>query len=257
MTNLEGSRTALKGWVTREVGDMNKAVNSKQGTAVLRIRMEEFDKRLAALDIVQLKIESEIREPNVLEEEIEEASNFRNKALVSKMAAAEVYESLMTEHDYRATVDTSSHHCSGPSKIWAKLPKMETAKFSGVVTEWRQFWDQFESVVHASDLPIVNKFGYLRSLLKGEALEAIAGINLTETNYVIARNCLIERYDKPERAIFSHIQALLNMTVPTTSSNISLLWKARDEINVHIRCLESLGVDGSQYGVILTPLILS
>ena len=34
-------------------------------------------------------------------------------------------------------------------------------------------------------------------------------------------------------------------------------WKLQDELLAHVRSLEALGVTGDQYGVILTPLILS
>ena len=36
-----------------------------------------------------------------------------------------------------------------------------------------------------------------------------------------------------------------------------ILWKLYDDLLTHTRSLESLGIDGDKYGVILTPLILS
>ena len=70
-----------------------------------------------------------------------------------------------------------------------------------------------------------------------------------------------DRFGRPERIIFTHIQALLNMDtgldLHTQSSTASELWGIRDELNAHVRSLEALGVNGEKYGVILTPLILS
>ena len=50
----------------------------------------------------------------------------------------------------------------------------------------------------------------------------------------------------------------MNITVPgnITCEN-TVLWKLQDELLAHVRSLEALGVTGDQYGVILTPLILS
>jgi hypothetical protein len=74
-------------------------------------------------------------------------------------------------------------------------------------------------------MPVVNKFSYLRSYLKGDALEIVKGLSLTEDNYEIARQCLVDRYAKPERTIFLHIQSLLHLSIPGSAQNVSALWK--------------------------------
>jgi hypothetical protein len=38
---------------------------------------------------------------------------------------------------------------------------------------------------------------------------------------------------------------------------VSVFRQFEDKLITHIRCLDSLGIDGSKYGVMLTPLILS
>ena len=110
-----------------------------------------------------------------------------------------------------------------------------------------------------SDLPEVSKFTYLQLLLRGEAKAAIKGLSLTSQHYKIACDILQKRYGRKERIIFAHIQDLMNIKVPTTSvkSKASSLWALQDELLAHIRSLETLGVDGGQYGIVLTPLILA
>jgi hypothetical protein len=49
----------------------------------------------------------------------------------------------------------------------------------------------------------------------------------------------------------------LHLSIPGSAQNVSALWKLWDEINIHVRCLNSLGVTSDQLGVILTLLILS
>ena len=43
----------------------------------------------------------------------------------------------------------------------------------------------------------------------------------------------------------------------TQSSKTTHLMRLQDELVTHVRSLEALGVNGDQYGIILTPLILS
>ena len=51
------------------------------------------------------------------------------------------------------------------------------------------------------------------------------------------------------------MQGLLNMDRAT--EDVSSLQRLQDKLQVHVRSLESLGVKGDNYGVILTPLLLS
>uniref|UniRef100_A0A0P4W3S4 Uncharacterized protein n=1 Tax=Scylla olivacea TaxID=85551 RepID=A0A0P4W3S4_SCYOL len=126
--------------------------------------------------------------------------------------------------------------------------------------DWLSFWKQFEALVGEANIPFISKFSYLHSSLEGEAKRVLQGLTLTAANFPIACKMLKERFGKPERIIFAHIQALLNIDMPVKSSGskyISSLWKMQDQLNSHVRSLEALGVKGDQYGVVLTPVILS
>ena len=71
---------------------------------------------------------------------------------------------------------------------------------------------------------------------------------------------LERRFGRPQRIIFSHIQALLQVSMPIKAQGtnyVSNLWKLHDELLTHVRSLENQGITGDQYGVFLTPLILS
>ena len=57
-----------------------------------------------------------------------------------------------------------------------KLPKPALPRFGWNVLKWPTFWDSYESAVHHNrDLSDVDKFNYLRALLKHTAYDAIAG----------------------------------------------------------------------------------
>ena len=129
-------------------------------------------------------------------------------------------------------------------------------KFGGDILDWQSFWDQFKVTVHDSDLPVIFKFSYLLSLLHGEAQQAVQGLSMTTHHYNIACQILEDRFGWKERIIFTHVQKLLHGTIPSNFS-VSILWKLYDDLLTHTRSLESLGIDGDKYGVILMSLILS
>ena len=108
------------------------------------------------------------------------------------------------------------------------------------------------------ELPDITKFSYLLSLLKSEARMAVQGLSLTAANYRTACDILGKRYGRPERIIilFSHLQELLTLSVPR-KPNVTDLWRMYDDLQAHVRSLDALGISGEQYGVVLTPLILS
>ena len=67
---------------------------------------------------------------------------------------------------------------------------------------------------------------------------------------------LQERFGRPELVIFSHIQSLLHLECEGKSA-LHRLRNMLDQILIHVRSLESLGIDSATYGIFLTPLVLS
>ena len=140
--------------------------------------------------------------------------------------------------------------------VEAKLPKMELPKFKGDAREWHSFWDMFYVAVGMNDnMPDVTKFQYLSTCLEGEAKEAIGGLSLTSANYSVAVDLLVERFGRPEKVIFHHIQDLMDLKL-AASPTVKQLWAFYNELSTRVRSLENLEITADQYGVILTPLIL-
>ena len=180
------------------------------------------------------------------------SGNYRDSICETRLKALECFEKLSVTNPLEA--DVTSVTSTGTTDV--KLPKLSLPKFSGDVLQWQSFWDQFTAVVDSSDIPDISKFSYLRSLLEGEAKQSIQGLSLTSQHYQSARQILTDRFCRKERIIFTHIQTLLNMPV-MNKCLVSNLWKLNDDLQSHTRSLEALGICGTQYGVILTPLILS
>ncbi len=88
-------------------------------------------------------------------------------------------ESNLKEQSSKGCVQKNSHQSSN-----RKLPRIELPKFNCDVLKLQNFWGQFEAAVHDNDnLPNVQKFTYLRSVLTGNALQSNEGFEVTEANY--------------------------------------------------------------------------
>ena len=90
---------------------------------------------------------------------------------------------------------TSQHSGTPPTTNAAtsKLPKLTLPKFRGEVTQFKPFWDTFESAVHSNpNLSKIAKFNYLVAQLEGAASRAIAGLPITEDNYQAAVDILMK-----------------------------------------------------------------
>ena len=248
---LSRSRAACRGWVTRECKNLATTLEDPELNVVkLSAAMDEFDKRLTNLDDVQSRYELSLEDEDSMLNDITTAADFRDSARKVRTLAAEKFKELSGDSNNK-----SAAHVSSFSMTDVKLPKLNLPVFNGDVLQWQSFWDQFVAAVDSTDLPDVSKFSYLRTSLEGEPKAAIQGLSLTSAHYASACKILKDRFGRKETIIFTHIQKLLNLSVPSKCS-VSALWKLNDDLQAHTRSLATLGIDGDKYGVILT-LILS
>ena len=54
-----------------------------------------------------------------------------------------------------------------------RLPKLEILKICGDAKKWPEFWHSYEAAINKSNLLDVEKFNYLKTLVIGEAPNAI------------------------------------------------------------------------------------
>jgi hypothetical protein len=103
------------------------------------------------------------------------------------------------DEQQQATADPPpAAHAAMVTNPMVRLPKFDLPKFSGKMSEWQNFWTMFDFMVHSQSIPSVQKFAYLRSSLRGPALEIVAGLPIKDETYQIAIKMLSERYDVHE-----------------------------------------------------------
>uniref|UniRef100_A0A6P7GZ72 Uncharacterized protein LOC114348328 n=1 Tax=Diabrotica virgifera virgifera TaxID=50390 RepID=A0A6P7GZ72_DIAVI len=103
----------------------------------------------------------------------------------------------------------SSHNSR--SHINIKLPNIHLNTFSGNCIEYPSFINLFRAlIINNSQLSSnAEKFFYLKSYLKGEALKLIDKLPVTDDNFVIALDLLHNRYSNQRQIIRSYYQQLL------------------------------------------------
>ena len=143
-----------------------------------------------------------------------------------------------------------------PTNTTVRLPRLDLPTFSGNALEWQPFWDGFDAAVHTNPaISEVQKLNYLRSLIKGEASQVIAGFPLTSDSYEHSLALLKDRYGTPYKLIMAHMQAFVYLSSPPNT--LSGLQQFHDTVERHIRSLSTLGKSTDSYADILVPIILN
>lgn len=241
------------GWLTRSVNKCTEFANTEISLvtkAEYESLIAEYNKRLEAWDDAQKTLE-DITDAEQLDALIDTSGETREKAEHAKIAAMNHWSKAAESKGIVANKPPAS--TSGEHSL--KLPKLELAKFNGEILKFYSFWEQFEACIDSQEgVPNITKFNYLLSLLKGDAKRVLDGLSVTGANYETAKSILLKRYGKKELVIFAHIQALLQLDVGSNSSDLSLFY---DKLIANVRGLQGLGITSNQYGVILTPIIVS
>ncbi|KAL1447532.1 hypothetical protein WDU94_003579 [Cyamophila willieti] len=120
----------------------------------------------------------------------------------------------------------------------SNLPKINLQTFGGDVTRFQEFWDCFNAAVDCRlDLSNSVKLTYLKGVLNGQAASLILGIRVTDDNYEVAKQILIERYNIPELVTSKLLNELLNLK--PLSSQPHDVHKFYSDIEIRLKLLEN------------------
>ena len=120
------------------------------------------------------------------------------------------------------------------------------------------FKESFEAGVESKEeMSKVEKFVYLRSLLRGKAEQLVNGLSLTGENYVTALKLLDKRYGDKQGLINEHTSKLIKLPKVKDISDTIALRELYYNIECHIRNLDVLKPDClSTLGTMLIIVIL-
>jgi hypothetical protein len=220
----------------------------------LKTRLVNLREAFKEFDAVQLQIE-------VLDETAlqgNERADFENayynieSTILEKIETATVNEAATIANATGFTPSVSSHG-TGNSNV--RLPILELPTFSGNYRDWLSFRDTFTALIHDSNLyTSIEKFHYLRSCLKDEALKAIESIAVSEANYRVAWETLITRFENKRLIIQEHAYAIINLP-PLVKNSYQSLRKLVDDFNINLAALTNLGQPTEHWSGLLVPII--
>lgn len=272
---LVKQRKAKRGWLTRAIDRLYSLVmaeNSDISIEEIEQGLEEVNRYFNALQVIQESLELYLDDSELISDtdEAEEYVIKVNRVLAQAKRRVNTLSSIQmpvpgpmpfsSPQFVTSMGPVSPHQPVIPADISSnptpQLPKIEIGKFNGDFSEWPSFEDKFTALIDNTNLPNISKFSYLQSFLTGDAKISIQGLSLTSENYSVALDILRDRFGRKERIIFGHIQNLLNVEFHH-SKNIKSLWSVYNQLQINIRSLNNLGVDGANFGLVLTPIIVS
>ena len=113
-------------------------------------------------------------------------------------------------------------------------------KFNGTYEDWLRFRNQFEGEVHASDIPAVTKFTYLKESVDPKVRSFIDGLPFTTEGYERALNILKSKYGKTSEIINAYVQNI--MSLPTIhGTQPSKIHDFYQKLMSNVQSLETLG----------------
>ena len=188
---------------------------------------------------------------DMLLDETKEDTKF-NVILEEKYEEEERVCMLITRIDSLLTSDPKPL-ANSTSKL--QLPTLQLCEFDGKTTEWDSFWDRFRSSVDdRADLRPVDKFNYLRGVLKDNAKGLIEGFKIEDSSYGSAVALLKETYDNPEKKQHEIALQLIHLSNPTHNWNSLSTFRASLEST--LRKLEDMGCDIESSSWLVSPLIM-
>lgn len=138
-----------------------------------------------------------------------------------------------------------------------KMDRFSLPSFSGSLTEWISFRDQYIDLVHENPrcTPIL-KFLHLRSCLSGRAAEVINGFQLSETDYEAAWEALCHRFDNKGQLIAEYIKRVLHLPCLDRNPTKEKLLNMVDRANQMLRVLPHFGINVKQWDPMILVVLL-
>ncbi len=144
-------------------------------------------------------------------------------------------------HNFAATINVN-------------LPKLTLPVFEGDLRQWPTFFDLFQNLIHnKAGLSDIEKFQYLLSFIKGEPLNLIKAIPITEANYKIAYTTLVSRYQNKRLLATTYLTEILNFPKVSNGFNLRNIF---DSFMENLDALSLLGFPVVHWDFILLNLLL-
>ena len=180
-------------------------------SAGVEAQQETADEEITHLSerLVQMNYKTRMQAKEC-EEELAEQD--RQKQLEFERTQREMrltYEKKIEETRQAKTTEPTSTQAAKT----AKLPKLVITKFRGDLTDWPQFWSQFETEIDKAEIAGVTKYSYLMKLVYPKIRTEIDGLSFSSEEYERAKNILTRKYGQTSEVVNAYVENI--MSLPT------------------------------------------
>lgn len=131
-----------------------------------------------------------------------------------------------------------------------RLPKISLPTFSGVIKEWPEFISTYNALIHESTLlSNIEKFHYLVSVVRGDALSLIRTFPISNEHYSSAYNALKSRYEDKRELAFTCWRDIIGINLKIT--NAQDFRRSLDTIDENLTILRKLGLPTEHWDFVL------
>ncbi|XP_050516051.1 uncharacterized protein LOC126890925 [Diabrotica virgifera virgifera] len=246
--SLKSQRANLKGQITR-FSNYLTSNKDKLDQYELMARLEKVEETLSKFDICQSALESLVDN----EDHNSERDSFESAYYAAVSKARSILGGSIASGSH---LSSESSQMSDPI-VNIKLPPLSLVQFDGNLEKFMQFYDSFNNIIHTNkNLSAIQKFYYLSSSLKGEALQTIQSLQVSDANYSVAWDLICQRYKNSRLIINSHIKALFEIPSLNKESREDLR-NLLDTLQKNIRALENLKQSVKEWDSIIIFLVSS
>lgn len=217
------------------------------------IRMEKLEQKWDEFEDVQNDIEGMEDNEDLLPEHKQIRAAFEETYFEVRAGLARKLTEL------HATSSTTHAHTPQVPSVQAsvRLPQINLPEFDGNFQNWLPFHDTYVALIDSStELTDIQKFHYLRASLKGDALKLIDSYSMSEANYRVAWEVLVERFSNNYLLKKRHLNALFEYPRMKKESAAGL-HELIDCFERNTKILDQLGEKTNSWGAMLVHLMVS
>ncbi|XP_052749871.1 uncharacterized protein LOC128200456 [Galleria mellonella] len=255
LSELKKQRGTLKGRLTLFEKYLNKLSNvtlSEKQQAELLLRIESVSNLFNSFNEIQEQIE-QLCSSSELPKQLEYREYFEN-LYFDMMSAAKCFIKVDTD---KSESSKCSHASISNNSVSVKLPEIRLAVFDGSYDHWLEYKHSYLSMIHKrSDLDAIQKFHYLKSSLRGSALEVISALEFTAVNYTHAWELLESRYHNNRLLIHNHVKSLFTAQSINKESPMQIR-KLIDVVLRNLRALKSLDEPTDSWDTLIIYIMVS
>nr|XP_029709439.1 uncharacterized protein LOC115255453 [Aedes albopictus] len=264
-SELKRLRGVILGRLTR-IEVFIRDIDSKSGLTEdhIQARLEIIDQCWTEYSTVQNNIDA--CEDIDVEDEEEKRAAFEERCINARVALRYVLRKMQGQGTTPAgrNIDRPllpvqlQHQFPVPQQpVAVRLPTLELPTFGGDYMDWPGFRDSFQALIDRNmQLSNVQKLLYLKSTLKEEAASILNAIDITDANYQVAWDLLVEMFENRRVIKQKHLKALVNINqVPKDSPKE--LRRLLTEFQRNVNALKQLGESTEEWSTLLVYLIAS